>query len=806
MPDSSDHSGRRRRFLKTTAGGIAGVVGAGCVSDSDSTAEPTPGTDSDMPVETPEATGTATPDGFPDDTPTNTPTSTPDNSPRAIPPNADRRWISPVHWANPLQDWRVTDGRIERDRGDQTADIHHLTKEVTEGEGRFEISVRVGGVVGADSATSAAGIKFIRDNRLDDYRHRVFVGDGDIQTLEIGLREDGTIALSDDSGVVTSGETLPESDVVDLTVVGQEQDGNRSLAVFGRIPDGDEEDAVAVRKLYSEPLGNGLALWSKAVSGGAVSFEDWTVEGEKIADHPDRAFGPTLFTMYTVSEGTLNLTAQMAPLGNDANDVALQLDTGDGWSEVDTATIDDLARTARFTVDGVPRDADTPYRVVYDDDTYEETVTFEYTGTIRGEPDDGEEFVVGALSCQKETGHPYPPIAEGVSHHDPDMLFFTGDQFYEDHNGYGFANSGTSLEVSSLDYLRKWCLHGIAFRDLMADRPTVCLLDDHDVYMGNVWGSGGNGVGNWPSQGPGYQMPTEWVNMAQRTQTSHLPAPHDPTPVENGIGVYYTSVEYGGVSFAIVEDRKWKTAPSEVSTLQNGVEDATLLGDRQLDFLDEWGTESEAAVNVVVSQTIWAAVPTHVSRGLVPTFNRGDETGDEDANGWPPQARDEAVEKLSQLDAFHLGGDQHLPMVVQYGVEEFGDAPFNYAVPGISVGWTRAFTPDRDQSVHGRTKQGDLPTDVDEEYAGQWFDGFDNRVSMYAVRNPELPSDRAPTSDVLQYMHDKSSGYGILRFDTEERTITMEAWPVLSDPSGGEDEQMGGWPLTVDADDWSLLN
>jgi phosphodiesterase/alkaline phosphatase D-like protein len=806
MSDASDHSGRRRRFLKTTAGGIAGFVGAGCVSDGDSTAEPTPGTDSD----TPGMTGTDPQDGSPEDTPTNTstntPTDTPDDLARAVPSNADRRWISPVHWANPLQDWRVTDGRIERDRGDQPADVHHLTKEITEGEGEFEISVRVGGVTGTDSATSAAGIKFIQDNRLDDYRHRVFVGDGDIRTIDIGLREDGKIALNGPEGVETSGGTLPESDVVELTVLGQQQDGNRLLAVFGRVPGGDEEDAVAVRKVYPEPFGNGIALWSRSVSGGTVSFEDWTVSGEKIADYPDRSFGPILFTMYTVSEGTLNLTAQMAPLGDNAAPVALELDTGDGWSEVDTATIDDLARTARFTVDSVPRDADTPYRVVYDDDTYEETVTFEYTGTIRGEPDDGEEFVVGALSCQKETGHPYPPIAEGVSHHDPDMLFFTGDQFYEDHNGYGVASPGAPLEVSSLDYLRKWYMHGAAFGDLMADRPTVCLLDDHDIYQGNIWGSGGNGSGNWPDQGPGYGMPTEWINMAQRTQTSHLPAPHDPTPIENDIGVYYTSVEYGGVSFAVVEDRKWKTAPSEVSNLQDGIEDATLLGDRQLAFLEEWGAMSEASLNVVVSQTIWAAVPTHTSRGLVPTFNNGDETGDEDANGWPPQARDEAVETLSQVDAFHLGGDQHLPMVVQYGVEEFDDAPFNYAVPGVSVGWTRAFTPDRDQSVHGRTKQGNLPVDVEEEYAGQWFDAFDNRISMYAVRNPELPSDRAPTSDVLQYMQDKSSGYGILRFDTDERTITMEAWPVLSDPSGGEDEQMDGWPLTVDADDWSLVN
>ncbi len=43
--------------------------------------------------------------------------------------------------------------------------------------------------------------------------------------------------------------------------------------------------------------------------------------------------------------------------------------------------------------------------------------------------------------------------------------------------------------------------------------------------------------------------------MVQRVQTSHLPDPFDPTPVLQGIGVYYTDLQWGGVSL-----RFWKTA------------------------------------------------------------------------------------------------------------------------------------------------------------------------------------------------------------------------------------------------------
>ena len=38
----------------------------------------------------------------------------------------------------------------------------------------------------------------------------------------------------------------------------------------------------------------------------------------------------------------------------------------------------------------------------------------------------------------------------------------------------------------------------------------------------------------------GYKMAPSWVNMVQRVQTSHLPDPVDPTPVLQGITVYYT--------------------------------------------------------------------------------------------------------------------------------------------------------------------------------------------------------------------------------------------------------------------------
>ena len=59
----------------------------------------------------------------------------------------------------------------------------------------------------------------------------------------------------------------------------------------------------------------------------------------------------------------------------------------------------------------------------------------------------------------------------------------------------------------------------------------------------------------------GYFYHHEYVKMVERAQCGHLPDPFDPTPVEQGIGVYYTNLNIGGVDFAIIEDRKFKTGP-----------------------------------------------------------------------------------------------------------------------------------------------------------------------------------------------------------------------------------------------------
>jgi hypothetical protein len=73
-------------------------------------------------------------------------------------------------------------------------------------------------------------------------------------------------------------------------------------------------------------------------------------------------------------------------------------------------------------------------------------------------------------------------------------------------------------------------------------------------------------------------------------------------------------------------------------------------------------------------------------------------------------------------------------------------------------------------------------------------DGFGNRITVLAAANPGEPSGREPAA-----LHDKMPGYGMVRFNKKDRTITFECWPRYADPD--KDDQYPGWPRTFKIED-----
>ena len=95
-----------------------------------------------------------------------------------------------------------------------------------------------------------------------------------------------------------------------------------------------------------------------------IWFADWQVSGSRVSAHPERALGPIMFAMHTLSKGTLKVNAIIAPVETAGQEAALEVQTG-GWKQVATAPLDPEARTATFRVPNWDDTVDTPYRVLF---------------------------------------------------------------------------------------------------------------------------------------------------------------------------------------------------------------------------------------------------------------------------------------------------------------------------------------------------------------------------------------------------------------------------------------------------------
>lgn len=479
------------------------------------------------------------------------------------------------------------------------------------------------------------------------------------------------------------------------------------------------------------------------------------------------------FALYTAEAGVLKLTAQLFPLKpGEPREARLEFFRDGQWREALRAPVLYPGWSAHFRVEKWDSSADVRYRV-----RHGASASFE--GLVRRDPRNKPEIVVASLSCNSSrTTGPRPEIIDHLRAQNPDLLFFAGDQTYR-----------------HTEHTAGWIEFGLQFRDVMRDRPTVSIPDDHDVGHGNLWGENGKKSHRPDASDGGYIYPVDYVNMVQRHQTWHLPDPVDPAPVDRGITVYFTRLRVGGLDFAILEDRKFKTGPQgkipqagprpdhfnepgfNPETIDRpGLE---LLGDRQMRFLRTWGQDwTGAEMKAVLSQTAFAgAVHLHGQR-----TNR--LLADLDCNGWPQTGRNRALEEIRRTWSVHLCGDQHLAVVVQHGIAAHRDGPFSFTNPAIvNTIYGRWWHP-LDEKPGARPVPGSpLP------WTGDYLDGLGNKITMLAYANP--PD--------IQNERQRADGYGLARFNKTTRQITFECWPRFPNADGSR-TQFPGWPITVAMD------
>ena len=731
-----------------------------------------------------------------------------------------RAWLGPNYWANPLQDWRANGPRWECHAAGGDRNVFWLSKEIAANPAAWQMSVRLGSLRPLPSAAKGwVGFRTGMRGFFDDYRDTAIRGLG----IDCGITADGRLFIGQPP---QDGPRLTSLEDLTLTLSAQ---GNRyslsagGLTIEATVPaewlsggvalvchSGDTptrlprmiEPAQANAGKPSQTRGGDMRFW----------FADWKLEGPGVAPRPERAWGPILFAQYTVHAGTLKMSVQLAPLEGDEGPATLQL----GSAAAIPGQVDTYSSLASFRVQNYKATRDTPYTVRFAGQTF--------SGSIRKDPKSQNEIRVGALTCQGDFGFPHAPIARSIKSLNPDILFFTGDQLYEANGGYAIQRA--PADAARLDYLRKWYMFGWAWGDLTRNTPCICLPDDHDVYHGNLWGAAGRRA-EYPAStaepqfyqadgqdSGGYTMPAGWVNMVQKTQSSHLPDCPDTRPVDQNISVHFGELRWGGISFAILEDRKWKSAPKSllpeakirngwpqnpnwVSAKQGDVAGAHLLGERQEEFLATWADSwpEDVVMKAAVSATIFcnlATLPKEAMSDNVTSrlpveplggYAKNEKfTEDHDSNGWPQTPRNRALRSLRSCLAVHIAGDQHLASTVQYGIDTHRDGSFAICTPAISNVFPRRWYP----PIAGENRKPNEATNM-----GDFRDGFGNHITVHAVGNPQQ-FGIAPKA-----LNDRAPGFGLVIFNKSARTIHLENYPRWADLSTGKGKPFPGWPIVI---------
>ncbi|MAT10826.1 MAG: twin-arginine translocation pathway signal [Rhodopirellula sp.] len=715
----------------------------------------------------------------------------------------NRVWLGAEFWSNPMEDWRVHNGWVQSQTTGEHRSIHSVTRQLTDTSQPFGMSVELSrsSKINQDGG---AGFKLGVKSDLNEYRSNMFSRSGIIA----GIIKD-ELAIGDKRVKL---EAEPPNGHVILKIVGIPT-GKKYLLKLTAF---DPHTEIEIGSIQSEvPASNCLGNISlvsqftgprQRYSIPGYRFRHWLVGGLAITHHPDTQFGPILWTMYTLSDSrseegfVLKLSALTGPLGKEDNQhVELQIERDGGWQSVKKAKLHADAWTATFRIPNWNERQDTRYRVLYvqgfKDGASEIT---EWSGVIQKNPKD-ESLRLAALTCQNDYGFPYEPVASNIVRLNPHMLYFSGDQLYEGHGGYGIIRDPAGPAI--LNYLRKFYQFGWAFREAMRNAPVVCLPDDHDVFQGNIWGEGGAAMKNidqGTSSKGGYREPARMVNTVHITNCAHHPDYFDPTPSDQGISVYYGDLVYGGVSFAILGDRQFKSGPEKVETgsgradhvrdpdFDTAVLDEPgliLLGRRQEDFLSSWSNDWRGHnMKVLLSQTVFAGVATH--HGGYDGYLKADL----DSGGWPQSARNNAIDIIRSSMALHINGDQHLTSLVQYGVRRQRDSNWSFCTPAIAAGYPRWWRPDDLNIVpHNRPQHGLANT-------GEYVDGFGNMAYVYAAGNPEVGTKRPR----YERAHQKGSGFGFVIIDTVNKTYEIHAYKfavnVLDNDPGNE---FPGWPITI---------
>ena len=305
----------------------------------------------------------------------------------------DRIWAGPDYWANPLQDWRIRDGKLECIHQGTGRNVQLLTYQVGP-ESTFSMEVTVSPP--AEGFKGWAGFRIASRGNLDEYRHNTI---NSLTGHDAILRSTGMLVLREDSVKIAWADKValvlecwPDEGIHQARftakdtkgrVLGQVQSAYESSGISGNLALICHSDRN-VPESYGEPV---------------VSFEQFKLKGEGLRGGESQRWGPVLWSQYTVDRGILKLSAQFPPIGKkDSRKAYLEIHRGTAWEQIAEAAIDDMARVALFRIENWDESVEVPYRVAYHldgKDHYD-------SGLIRRNPLEKEELSVAAFTGNQD--------------------------------------------------------------------------------------------------------------------------------------------------------------------------------------------------------------------------------------------------------------------------------------------------------------------------------------------------------------------------------------------------------------------
>lgn len=690
------------------------------------------------------------------------------------------RWIGRAWWANPLWDWqRIGNGQVRAPAAERRS-LSLLPFEIGWNGASFAIQTtvtfsKIYGVRPAVASTLAAGFAIGRSGPLDDYRSAAVYSSSQLEAV---LLANGSLSIAG----TTSKEALQLTQVpVTLILTCSRRNTSAVLSLTARRFNSKISMSLIV------PLNKVTGPFALITVGprksaenpsiADITFKNFSVSGTMVKRYRGRMLGAIMWSQYLISEKTIRIQAQLAPLDKPVR-VQLTVFSLKTKTKILTQSVwsESLSRTALFTVTNWNSNLAWSYEL----QVQVLGRLHKLSGTIRREPAVSTPFKIAMFSCDEGYLFPQTGMVSQVSQQKPDLLYFAGDQIYNPTGGFRVEQKART-EVAMLDFLLRWYLFGWTWGKLLRNIPSVIIPDDHDVFQGNLWGVGGRafpfatGI-RWDSGG--YLMPGPWISAVERCHTGHLPPSRANLTTPLGLKSYFTSISYSGLSMAVLEDRKFKSAPAsfEEPALTLGL-GGSLLGDEQEDFLKTWVEEWNGAfMKVAFSQTIFCNAATHFGKELY-RLNLLYDSG-----GWPFDARNRAVELMGQGNVLALHGDQHLGMLLRHGVDKHDDAGVAFMVPGTANGYPRAWWPGVNNNTNNARNK---------NFTGRYFDDTRHPITVYAVGNPEIDARLLDFQDTprIQLGRARGSGYGMVVMNRLAKTATFHLYRV-----GGRLDQFPGFP------------